>query len=589
MPSELVEAFGTTVNGMWAAPERSSRETVAEAHRDGQRTLFSVPMIALTPSVYEELGTAHLLDEVCRDIEGGAAECSWYYWETKPVYSVCIYSAVFRRYLMKRCMAGVDLGMDVVNLDEIMTSIGLMSREPRGSGFCSRCLDRFRVELTDHADDLAGADDHTLRSAINADGRLYARYRRVHEIEAFNVMTGFIAELRAYADGRNRRFAISANVGYLGNLVGEYGALWGCLWGRHLDFVLMENDYRIQHRTPHVLLPRGSFLAWYRLGASITGAPTWICPSINVPRQLSGQQRLRYYELMFLEAYANGGRWGYYWWPGVDVETRVQATAPEVLKDHIRSIRTNRDLYEGSTSMNDLAILYADGPILRRPECHVKYLALAQALAERGYQFDVLFAGDGRFNPDDLDLETLQRYRTILLPEARDLGEAPAAALMAFAQAGGELVVFSESPLDPVLARSADGQTLIDFWRDYREEDRQRIITSVGAQASARIECSEPGVGLVRYVDGHRQVIHLLDYRYDEATDSVSPVRDLHLRIPWRDADASCTLLTLAGERPLASRVDNGALLVDVPELDPYAVLIAAPGGGVIPSDEGDR
>ena len=25
---------------------------------------------------------------------------------------------------------------------------------------------------------------------------------------------------------------------------------------------------------------------------------------------------------MFLEAYANGGRWGYYWWPGVDPETR---------------------------------------------------------------------------------------------------------------------------------------------------------------------------------------------------------------------------------------------------------------------------
>jgi len=96
-------------------------------------------------------------------------------------------------------------------------------------------------------------------------------------------------------------------------------------------------------------------------------------------------------------------------------------------------------------------------------------------------------------------------------------------------------------------------------------------------------------VGLVRYVHDHRQVIHLLDYRYDEATDSVSPVRDLHLRIPWRDADASCTLLTLAGERPLASRVDDGTLLVDVPKLDPYAVLIAAPGGGVIPPDEGDR
>jgi hypothetical protein len=239
--------------------------------------------------------------------------------------------------------------------------------------------------------------------------------------------------------------------------------------------------------------------------------------------------------------------------------------------------------------MNDLAILYTDGPILRWPDGHVKYLALAQALAEAGIQFDVVFAGDGRFNPESLDRASTERYRTVLVPEARGLGEASTAALTSFARAGGELVVFSESPLDPILARSADGQTLLDFWRDYREEDRQRIITSVGAQASAKIECSEPGVGLVRYVHDHRQVIHLLDYRYDEATDSVAPVRDLHLRIPWRDADASCTLLTLAGERSLASRVDDGTLLVDVPELDPYAVLIAAPGGGVIPPDEGDR
>ena len=96
MPPDLADAFGTTVDGMWADPERSSPESVEEAHGKGKRTLFSVPMIALTPKVYEEPGTAHLLDEVCRDVEGGSAECGWYYWESKPVYSVCIYSDAFR-------------------------------------------------------------------------------------------------------------------------------------------------------------------------------------------------------------------------------------------------------------------------------------------------------------------------------------------------------------------------------------------------------------------------------------------------------------------------------------------------------------
>jgi hypothetical protein len=578
MPPDLAEEFGTTVNGMWAAPERSSPETVAESHRLGRRALFSVPMIALTPAVYEEPGTVALLEQVCRDIRGGAAECGWYYWESKPVYSVCIYSDPFRDHLMRRCKAGVDLGMDVVNLDEIMTSVGLMNREARGSGFCGRCLERFRSELWREGDERLGtADDETLRRALDVDNALYRRYRAFHQREAFDVMIGFIQELRAYAAHRNPAFAISANVGYLGNLVRSYGALWGCLWGPHLDFVLMENDYRVEPGSPHLLLPRGSFAAWYRLGAAITDSPTWVCPSINVPRQLAGQRRLRYYELMFLEAYANGGRWGYYWWPGVDVDARREATAPEVLKDHIRFISEHRDLYDRPGSRNDLAVLYAEGPILRHPDGHVRYLALSQALSEAVCQFDVVYVGDGDFNPDALDAGRLQGYQTVLVPEARGLGERPAAALSEFAQGGGALVAYTDSPINASLVRRADPRSLDDFWRRYRDEDRERIVAGARVPASSRIECSASGVGVVRSVQDGRQVFHLLNYRYDEASDSVSPVRDLRLRIPWEAPAASCRVLDPAGERPQASTIQGNRLVVEVAELDPFAVVVAEP------------
>ena len=226
--------------------------------------------------------------------------------------------------------------------------------------------------------------------------------------------------------------------------------------------------------------------------------------------------------------------------------------------------------------MNDVAILYAEGPILRRTDGHLKYVALAQVLAESGFQFDVVYAGDGRFNPEELDPAALERYRTILVPEARDLGAAPADALTSFARAGGELVIFSEHSLDQTLAREADGDTLLAFWRDYRDEDRRRVLASAGVPASARVACSEPGVGVVRYASGDRQVFHLLDYRYDATTDAVAPVEDLHLRIPWQESDAVCTLLSLAGESELTTKVEDGTLVVDVPTLDPYAVLVAS-------------
>jgi hypothetical protein len=574
MPPEEEEAFGTTVNGMWADPERRTADDVARSHDAGRRVLFSVPMIALTPRVYEDPSTAFVLDEVCSDIGGAPAECDWYYWESRPVYAACIYSPTFRDYLLARCRLGVDRGMDVVNLDEIMTSIGLMDREPGGCGFCFRCLERFRA----HAPDAAlPADDAEARAALAADDTLYVRYRRFQEEEAFRVMVGFIEDLRAYADATNPGFAISANVAYLGDLVRTFGALWGCLWGPHVDFILMENHYRIESGSPHLVLPRGSFAAWYRLGRSLTGAPIWICPSITVPRQMRDERRTTYYALMFLEAYANGGRWGYYWWPGVDHETRLAATAPEELKDHIRFIRDHRELYEDAVPDNDLAIVYADGPISRRPGAHQRYLALAQALAESGHQFDVVYAGDGRFNADELDPEILSRYRTLLVPEARDLGEAPAAALEAFARAGGEVTTYSDSPLDEALVRQAEVDMLDGFWRRYRDEARDRIVGSFRPPPSSRIESSDAAVSVTRYALGDRRVFHLLNYAYDAARDEVTPARDLRLRIPWREVSATATLLSLDGESEPVANSEDGVLVVDVPELDRYAVLIVGP------------
>jgi hypothetical protein len=577
MPPEVEETFGTTVNGMWADPERRTADDLARSHDTGRRVLFSVPMIALTPRVYEDPSTAYVLDEVCNDIGGAPSECDWYYWEPKPVYAACIYSQTFRDYLLERCRLGIDRGMDVVNLDEIMTSIGLMDREPGGCGFCFRCLERFRA----HAPDAAlPPDDDEAREALARDDGLYARYRTFQEEGGFRVMVGFIEELRAYADRTNPGFAISANVAYLGDLVRTFGPLWGCLWGPHVDFILMENHYRIEAGSPHLVLPRGSFAGWYRLGTSLTGVPTWICPSITVPRQMKDEPRTTYYVLMFLEAYANAGRWGYYWWPGVDHETRLTATAPDELKDHIRFIRDHRELYEEAVPENDLAIVYADGPISQRSGAHQRYLALAQALAESGHQFDVAYVGDGRFNSDELDRRMLERYRTLLVPEARDLGEAPAVALDAFARTGGEVTVYSESPLDPDVVQEADGSMLEDFWHRYRDEDRDRIVASFRAPPSSRIELSDAAVSVTRYALGERLVLHLLNYAYDEASDEVTPARDLRIRIPWQAGSASATVLSLDGERELTAKVEDGVLVVDVPEIDRYAVLVVTPESG---------
>jgi len=585
MPEQWTADLGTTVNGMWASAENRSPEEVARSHEGGRRVLFSVPLIALTQGVYGSDAGRHLLEEVCRDVEGGPSRVGWYYWEPEPVYSACIYSPVFRRYLLDRCQDGIDRGMDAVNLDEINTCIGLMNRNAGGSGFCRYCLERFRKH---HAS--AGSDDEALRSRLRQDDALYARYRRFHENEAFGEVVRFIGQLRGYAaaaaassaaDG-SADFAITANVAYLGNNVGTHGALWGPMWGEHLDFVMAENTYRVPEagaqgaQGPHLLLPRGKFTAWYRLASGFASrAPAWICPSILVPRQLGGQERTAYYLLMFVEAYANGGRWAYNWWPGVDDRARYSATVPAGLKEYIKFIALNSEYFELAETRNDLAILYLDSAISQKPEAHQKYLALAQALAEAGYQYDVLYVGDGRFNPARLDPDRLAPYKALLIPEAGSITDGEADALAAYlTDVRGHVVLYGDAP-GPAAWRREDERPLLRFWTDYQDADRQRIVGTVGTLKYESVTCSDPLVNAIRWTRASEQILHLLNYDYDAATDTVRRVRGLTVRLPWPSGrDAKCNLLYPGGEELLTCTTGDGRLVVEVPELDLYGLLV---------------
>jgi hypothetical protein len=572
MPDEIADRLGTTVNGMWADPARSEG-TIAEAHAKGQRVLFSVPMVALTPNVYEHEDTSHLLDEVCLDVDGNKAECGWYYWEGKPVYAVCIYSEPFRRYLLELCRLGIENGADVVNLDEVMTNIGLMNLGHQGSGFCHACLDRFRAS---HAGVEAGDDD--LRRRLKDDAALFASYQRFQEREAFSVVGEFIQDLREFARAMNPDFAITANVAYLGNNVASLGDLWGPMWGEHVDFVMMENDYRVEPDDRHAILPRGKFTAWYRLGSAVSrGAPTWICPSIMVPKQLEHDERIQYYLLMFLEAYANHGRWGYYWAPGVSVEARLKATVPPQLGDWIRFINERRDYYERATSLNDLAIVYLDSSVSREPDAHNKYLGLTQALAETGYQFDVVYSGDGNYADDALDPARLTGYRALLIPEAAHLTPTQTDALTTYAlETGGELVAYSPNQLGGALAREEHGEPLRAYRRDYRSQDRDRIVASVDRYRSSQLRTSDPSVNVIRYGLGEEVVLHLLNYAYDAAEDRIAPSSDLRLTISWeRASEPDVTLHGLEGERKLDRRHENGELVIEIPELREYGLVVA--------------
>jgi hypothetical protein len=148
-------------------------------------------------------------------------------------------------------------------------------------------------------------------------------------------------------------------------------------------------------------------------------------------------------------------------------------------------------------------------------------------------------------------------------------------------------VQFVSAVAMPPEAATAFGTTVNGMWADPERlsaedvsrahEAGRRVLADVQAPPSARIGASVPGVGVTRYRIGDRQVVHLLNYRYDEPTDTVAPVRDLRLRIPWSSGDAACTLLAPGVERPLDGSVAGATLEVEVPELHSYAALVIDP------------
>jgi hypothetical protein len=359
--------------------------------------------------------------------------------------------------------------------------------------------------------------------------------------------------------------------------------LWGAQWGQLVDFVLAEEYYMVrprgfEGRSDHKLLPRGKFLASYRLASSFRShAPAWLTPQIFIPDQLRGTRTLNYYVLMFLESYANNGRFGFYWWPGVGKDTRRAATAPEEIKDYIRFISTNRQYYEGCATANQLLVIYANSAALANPEGHYKYLALAQALAEAGYQYDVSFSGDDDFTPSQLDPALLDKYRAVLVAEAAGLTSDQREALSAYAKRGGTVIVYSSHQLGSEAGvTTLDDDRLMEFWREYRDDLRAAVVAPLEEFEGARVRTSDPLVNVVRYRKGEEYICHVLNYDYQEADDTVAAKHNVEIDLPWTEASrpTSVRWLSLQEEESLDCRVNGGRLSLTVPKLDPYGLAV---------------
>jgi hypothetical protein len=170
-------------------------------------------------------------------------------------------------------------------------------------------------------------------------------------------------------------------------------------------------------------------------------------------------------------------------------------------------------------------------------EVPVPFLDACRALSAARQPYDVVFFPDGELRPDELTVDDLRRYRTIVAAGCHDLTDAQAALLREYEAAGGRVL---EMP---------DG-------------DRQVEVESA-ADFAVCIHRVEAGAA-----------VHLIRYDYDEAADAVPPLERLELRVRLPDAFASAEAFSPDGSLSVTLEADGRLVLTDVPL---YGVVLLSP------------
>ena len=113
---------------------------------------------------------------------------------------------------------------------------------------------------------------------------------------------------------------------------------------------------------------------------------------------------------------------------------------------------------------------------------------------------------------------------------------------------------------------------LTRLWSTY--EDKDRAMSLAPLRNVPRIIVSAPRVVPTRYRCGRETIIHLLNYAYDESSDSVEPATALEVALPWNGEQADARLLTPARSSSLSARVEGETLVVSIDRIDLYGLLV---------------
>ena len=530
-----------------------------------------------------------LIEEcVARDIDQQPCHARWV--ECPDREHQCFYmdrnNPVWREYLKAVIRIQIDAGVDGIQLDEAELPMGAFQY---GACFCRECADQFREHLRalppghPSLDELDGAELDTFHYGewLKARGHdfkqdrpstpLFGEYYRFQ----CRAIKRYFAELadyaRSYGRSRGREVMVSGN---FFNLDPSYLAL-----ADDVDLLITEMR-NTTYRQPE----------WYRYVAAFAGEKDVVVvenPYGGVVPELVGllaQGRGRdLYRLSLYEGAAFGANMTvpYGAWMGSTIEDSYHP--PHELSVEVQSFLADHDRLYAKQSWHELAVVFsvestreliaaADASDnltnARDASVRVPYRVVTEGLAAAGTPFDVVLFPDGDTAPDRVGARTLQRYRTLVLPDCFALTDRQAGALQAALDAGCLVVVTDR------------------FGETMPPEQRAEVLGHPGVRRGAagdpgslvphgaQVEVSAPlAVNVMRMADGGAAV-HLVNYDHDDAADAVR-VREgvaLSVRLPF-DVDSAVYHDADGGSQRIEATSKGDLHTVVVPRVGVYGVV----------------
>lgn len=492
----------------------------------------------------------------------------------------------------------IDDGAQLLLLDTPMGS-AFLSGGLLKAGFCRHCLSNFERCLKEkytpkQLSERFGIERFDARAVIDRlgpcqefqhgkrpfqgdtpDDLLFQEFILCQERASFETRKRLVERLREYARQQGRPVAFCTNAADLGTMNPAGHWVRGIMFADLVDFFAYEmnvlpDGFPRQELTP---LPRGKWAAYHKLAHAIYGrrSPAVLhagsMGSMMLDVMVFGKYTTSsWFGALCAEAYAANGAFTVYhieapfgWTFGLNRFWGETTKFNGFVQSH-------SDLYEGDLrSGSPLAILFLFNERGRTiPGVFPSYLGFAQALIEGNYPFDVVFGGDGRYVQRRIELETLKRYSTILVPSPISPTENQKRAVQAFVRSGGTLIcqepdrlgisVAFEAVQRSCLSGSASlGQGHVlrlagevtstwtndigaDFFKRYDAGLRHQIHDlAEAAGVGAILEDQHDGlVGAFTTVQPRRKrvLVHLVNYDIDTKKDNVREKNNLLVRLP---------------------------------------------------------